>query len=280
MPSKDCALVLKGDCLSVLPKFIQSQSVDLIVTSPPYADQRAKTYGGVKPDDYVEWFLPRAAEFKRILKPGGSFVLNIKEKTVNKRRHLYVKKLVIALVEEQGWIEVDDYLWHKKNCHPGKWPNRFRDSWEYCYHFALDDDFYMDQDAVRVPIGEWAKTRLKSLGKNDIKRRDAATKSGFGKNISNWVGRELVYPSNVLHLATETSDRKHSAVFPLALPDFFIKLFSREGGLVCDPFLGSGTSAIAALQNNRQFVGVELFEEYFGTIKERLDKAGFDTAFK
>jgi site-specific DNA-methyltransferase (adenine-specific) len=265
--------VFHGDCLKAL-KELPSESVDLIVTSPPYADQRAHTYGGIKPQDYVEWFLPRAEEFQRILKAEGSFVLNIKEKVVKGQRHLYVMKLAIALVETQQWRLVDDYVWHKKNCFPGKWPNRFRDAWEHCYHFTKQEKFYMDQDAVKVPVGEWAATRLRKLGGNDVKRKDAATKSGFGKNISNWVGRDFVFPSNVLHLATETSDRKHSAVFPVTLPEFFTKLFSPGDGVVCDPFLGSGTSAIAAAKLGRSFVGVELLSTNLPIIEARLAEHG------
>ena len=115
---------LLGDCLDVLQRY-PDQCIDLIVTSPPYADQRATTYGGIKPDDYVDWFLPRAAQFLRVLKPGGSFVLNIKEKAVNGERHTYVLELILAL-RKQGWLWTEEYIWHKKNCYPGKWPNRFR----------------------------------------------------------------------------------------------------------------------------------------------------------
>lgn len=271
------AHVFHGDCLTAL-KQVDDRSVRLVVTSPPYADARAKTYGGVKPGAYVDWFLPRAEELQRILADDGSFVLNIKEKVVSGQRHLYVMKLVIALVEQQGWQLVDDYCWHKRNCFPGKWPNRFRDAWEHCYHFSKQKHFYMDQEAVRVPIGDWAEKRLASLGSNDVKRKESATRSGFGKNISNWVGRETVYPSNVLHLASETSDRKHSAVFPLALPQFFVRLFSAPGDLVCDPFLGSGTTAIAALGEGRNFVGAELLEENFDVIRERLSEEGLEAA--
>src|SRR2546430_858746 len=88
--------VYHGDCVDVL-KNLPSESVDLIVTSPPYADQRTSTYGGIHPDHYVDWFLPRAQQFKRVLKPTGSFVLNIKEKAVNGERHTYVLELIIAL---------------------------------------------------------------------------------------------------------------------------------------------------------------------------------------
>ena len=106
--------VHEGDCLQVLQRY-SDDCFDLIVTSPPYADQRASTYGGIHPDEYVEWFLPRAAEFLRVLKPTGSFVLNIKDKALNGERHTYVLELIIAL-RKQGWFWTEEYIWHKKNC--------------------------------------------------------------------------------------------------------------------------------------------------------------------
>src|SRR5580693_5274730 len=78
-----------GDCRDVLRRFPES-TFDLIVTSPPYADQRKKTYGGIHPDKYVEWFLERSKQFQRVLKPTGSFVLNIKERVNEGERHVYV----------------------------------------------------------------------------------------------------------------------------------------------------------------------------------------------
>ncbi len=116
-----------GDCADVLLDYPDS-FFDLIVTSPPYADSRAKTYGGIKPDDYVEWFLPRSEQFFRVLKPTGTFILNIKEKVVDGERHTYIIELILAL-RKQGWLWTEEFIWHKRNCHPGKWPNRFRDAW-------------------------------------------------------------------------------------------------------------------------------------------------------
>ena len=115
--------VILGDCLNVLKK-LPDNSVDLIVTSPPYADQRKSTYGGINPDKYVEWFLPISKELLRVLKPKGTFVLNIKEKIVSGERHTYVMELIIEM-RKQGWFWTEEFIWHKKNCFPGKWPNRF-----------------------------------------------------------------------------------------------------------------------------------------------------------
>lgn len=106
---------MEGDCLDVLHSF-DDEIFDLIVTSPPYADRRARTYGGVKPDQYVSWFLPRAAELRRVLKRTGSFVLNIKEKAEDGERHTFVLELILAL-RQNGWLWTEEYIWHKKNCH-------------------------------------------------------------------------------------------------------------------------------------------------------------------
>ncbi len=140
--------IYQGDALELLRRF-EADSVDLIVTSPPYADQRKKTYGGISPDEYVEWFVPIAAELKRVMKPGGSFVLNIKERVVAGERHTYVLELILEM-RRQGWLWTEEYCWHKKNSFPGKWANRFRDSWERCLHFNKQKKFAMYQDAVMV----------------------------------------------------------------------------------------------------------------------------------
>ena len=262
--------IILGDCEDVLKAFPEN-SVDLIVTSPPYADSRKNTYGGIHPDDYVEWFMPKAAAFQRVLKPDGTFILNIKEKAVDGERHTYVLELILAL-RKQGWLWTEEFIWHKKNCYPGKWPNRFRDAWERCLQFNKQRQFNMYQEAVMVPMGDWAKTRLKNLSETDKTRDPSKVESGFGKNISNWVGREQAYPTNVLHLATETANRGHSATFPYALPEWFIKLFTQEGDVVLDPFLGSGTTAQVARKLGRKYIGVEITEQYYQVAVEEMAK--------
>jgi DNA modification methylase len=270
--------VYQGDCLQVLERF-GDETFDLIVTSPPYADRRTKTYGGIRPENYVEWFLPRAAEFLRVLKPCGSFVLNIKEKAERGERQTFVLELVLAL-RKQGWLWTEEYIWHKKNCYPGKWPNRFRDAWERCLHFTRNRRFKMNQDAVMVPMGEWADARLKSLGKNDVVRFDSQVRSGFGKNIANWLKRDMAYPTNVLHLATECGNRNHSAAFPGALPEWFIKLFTDEGDWVLDPFAGSGTTLRAALTLCRNSVGIDTRADYCEAARDKMSNVQLELMAK
>lgn len=262
--------ILKGDSLKILTE-LPDNSVDLIVTSPPYADNRRKTYGGISPKKYNDWILPITAELQRVLKPTGTFILNIKEKVTNGERNTYVLELIIKM-REQGWLWTEEFIWHKKNSFPGKWPNRFRDSWERLLQFNKEKKFAMYQDAVKVEVGNWAKGRLNKLSETDKNRDNAKNGSGFGKNVSNWIGREKVYPTNVLHLATECNNKNHSAAFPNSLPEWFIKLFTTENDTVLDPFAGSGTTLFVAQKLNRNSIGIEIVPEYVEEIKNGLEQ--------
>ncbi len=264
------ANIMEGDCLEILKDFSE-QSFDLIVTSPPYADRRLSTYGGIAPDLYVDWFIARSEQFIRVLKNSGSFILNIKEKVENGERHTYVIELILAL-RKQGWLWTEEYIWHKKNCYPGKWPNRFRDAWERCLHFTKERKFKMNQEAVMVPMGDWADSRLRTLGKNDVIRFNSQVGSGFGKNIANWKNRQYAFPCNVLNFATECGNKQHSAAFPKALPEWFIKLFTDEGDYILDPFVGSGTTCEVAQNLRRNSVGIDILTEYCDLARNSIDE--------
>lgn len=261
-----------GDCKDKL-KLIEDDSVDLIFTSPPYADARKNTYGGVPPNQYKDWFMPIADELFRVLKLDGTFVLNIKERVSNGERHTYVIEMILEM-RNRGWLWTEEFIWHKKNCYPGKWPNRFRDSWERIIQFNKNKKFKMYQENVMVPIGDWSKTRLRNLSETDKKRDESKVESGFGKNISNWVNRDRVYPTNVLHLATECANKNHSATFPETLPEFFIELFTKENDWVLDPFMGSGTTLRVANRLQRNAVGIEISDDYFSMVKKSIKRNG------
>jgi site-specific DNA-methyltransferase (adenine-specific) len=248
-----CTIIL-GDSRTNLHGF--SGQADLIVTSPPYADARDRHYDSIHPDKFADWFMSFHESFYNVLKPDGSMVINIKDKVVDGVRHRFVWQTIQKLCD-QGWYSIDDYMWHKTNPMPGRWPTRLRDGWEYCFHLCKSKRPYFNPDAVRKPIGEWAKTRMANLGENDLTRHNSVNESGFGRDLSKWANKQTVSPSNVLSVALVGKNKNHPAVFPVELPMFFIKLLSPFGGLVVDPFGGSGTTGIAAIQAGRNCVIVD-----------------------
>ena len=244
--------------------------VDLIVTSPPYADARHKHYDSVHPDEFADWFMTFHEPFWNSLKPTGSLVINIKDKVVGGVRHRYVWR-TMEMLADAGWLAIEDYLWHKTNPMPGYWPTRLRDGWEYCFHLAKSKRPYFNPNAVRQPVGDWVESRLRKLGENDVKRHNSANASGFGRDISKWVDKQTVLPSNVLSYALVGKNKGHPAVFPVDLPLFFIKLLCPEGGLVVDPFGGSGSTGIAALALGRASVLIDNNPQYCQAAVKRLD---------
>lgn len=272
---------------------MDDNSVNLVMTSPPYANARKKTYGGIHPDKYVEWFKPIAREIFRILRPDGSFILNIGDNTIDGETHLYTFELPIVLKREIGFKFVDPLVWHKKNPAPGKFTNRFKDAWEFCYHFTKTLDIKFFPANVSTPTtkesllralrqkdgasgesltGSGFTTAAGTIKKNILARRERNNSSVVGTIDSNFDGLEMALPSNVLHFSGETTNVGHSAPFPEALPTFFIKAFTDIDDLVYDPFMGSGTTAVAARKLQRYFIGSDKEAVNIEVAKKRLEK--------
>jgi DNA modification methylase len=258
----DSKVVLKG----------MREEIDLILTSPPYADARKSHYDSVHPDKFPEWFLAFNDVFYKALKTEGNFVLNIKDRVVSGTRNHFVWKTVQAL-EAKGWKPIDDYVWHKINPMPGYWPTRLRDGWEYCFHLAKVERPYINQEAVKIPMGSWADVRLANLNGKSAVRHNSENKSGFGRDLRKWVGKESVLPSNVLSIPLVGVNKQHPAVFPVELPRFFIKLLSTPNAMVLDPFAGSGTTGIAALEQGRSCILVDNNKTYCNLIYENITDA-------
>jgi site-specific DNA-methyltransferase (adenine-specific) len=264
-----CKIIL-GDSRQVLKSFPDGY-FNLIITSPPYADARKNHYDSIKPDDFPDFILSFNDEFHRVLADNGSFVLNIKDKVVNGVRNRYVWKTIMAL-SEKGWLCVDDYLWIKPNAMPGYWPNRLRDEWEYCFHLTKNKKFKIFQDAVKKPIGDWAPKRLEKLNGKSAERHNSENNSGFGRDLRKWQDKEFVLPGNTISVPLVGKNMGHPAVFPVGLPEFFINLFTETNDNILDPFGGSGSTGLAALNLNRKVVLIDNKQEYIDLAQNRINK--------
>ena len=260
--------VYLGDSREVLSKY-PDKYFDLIVTSPPYADARHQHYDSISPDDYVGFIVSFHDQFWRVLADEGSFVLNVKDRVVNGVRHRFVWHMIEAL-SLKGWLCIDDYIWVKPNAMPGYWPNRLRDEWEYCFHMTKQAKFAMYQDTVKQSIGDWAEKRLAKLTGKSNGRHNSENNSGFGRDLRKWVGKDYVLPGNTVRVPLVGKNMGHPAAFPVGLPEFFIKLFTKPGDTVLDPFAGSGSTGLAAEELNRNVVLIDNKEDYLRTIKSRL----------
>lgn len=268
--SKPFVEMIWGDSREVLKKYPDG-FFQLIVTSPPYADSRKKHYSSISPEDYPEFMKSFHQEFWRLLAEDGSLVINIKDKVVNGVRNRYVWRTIDTL-SDLGWLCIDDYIWQKPNAMPGFWPNRLRDEWEYCFHLTKNRRFTMYQDAVKRPIGNWAEKRLEKLTGKSALRHNSENDSGFGRDLRRWKDKKMVLPGNIVSVPLVGKNMGHPAVFPVGLPEFFIKLFTQPGDFVLDPFSGSGSTGIAAISQKRNVVLVDCKEEYIQAARERLLK--------
>jgi len=262
--------ILLGDCLDLM-KNIDDNSIDLVFTSPPYAERRKSTYGGTNENEYVDWFLPIGAEIKRILKPTGSFFLNIKPHTNKGERSLYVYDLICALKRETGFMFVEEYCW-TKNAFPGSLKGRFKNAFEPIYHFTKNspNEITFNPVACGTPIKEESIART-------YRKQCGAPKNGSGMtgmNTTNIRNLGLARPSNVINVnnvSNQFSDKQlHPATFPEGLVEFFVKSFTNEGDVVLDPFGGSGTVGLTCVKTKRQFILMEKQEQYFELIKKRV----------
>ncbi len=239
---------------------LAAESIDLVFTSPPYVDLRR---GGVRPDNYVAWFLPFAFEIKRLLKASGSFILNINDRVVKKERHLYVHELVLALKRYAGLKYIEPYVWHKPNAFPGAYGRRLKDAFEYVFWFGktVEVAFYPEavgMDYVSLGSGESATLQRRVSGRTVRPAR--MRRRGWSD------------PGNVVTEPVPNMRNPHPAQMPMKLAQVFVKLATQPGDLVLDPFAGSGTTLVAAKQLGRRYLGYEIVPEYAELARSRLKR--------
>ncbi len=285
-----------GDCRdqAVVELLLFGRAVNVAITSPPYASQReydpASGFRPVPVDRYVEWYKAVAASIAAVLAPDGSYFLNIKEHADEGERSLYVKDLTLAHQRQWGWMFVDEFCWRKTdNGVPGGWGNRFKNAWEPVFHFARQSEIKFRPLAVgheSEDCFDYSQNNPKSTSGSGLLgtgKRGAA--ADCGKNQGAWErsrnsldgdseGRHtgIARPSNVIEVKSESTQGSHSAPFPRALVEFFVKAFSDEGDVIFDPFMGSGTTMAEAHAQNRVGYGCEISPAYCDVILGRVGK--------
>jgi DNA modification methylase len=258
-----------GNALDLL-RATASNSVDLIITSPPYSD--LKTYiddSGIHPDKYVEWFMPFIKEVERVMKPTGSFILNINDRVVDRFRHPYVFDLISEMHKQTGLKMFERLFWNKMKGLPNA--RRFGDRVEFIFWFVKGKGFTFKLDEMRVPYADVSIKRMKKPLKDRF-ARDGETEEMKGARQPNEKG---ALPPTLVTISSETKRiaDTHVAVFPVPLVEYFIKGASNEGDLVLDIFAGTGTTGVACKHLNRVFRGFELQKEYVDIAAKRIADA-------
>jgi len=230
-----------------------------------------------------------------ILDDTGSFFVNIKEHVEKGQRSLYVMKLIIAMVEKYGWRFVDELIWTKPGL-PGGWRNRLKNDFEPVFWFAKTDDLAMVERQIEEGEGENKEENIvdeygrtfhfckqqkikfypKSVGKmSNLVRKSTplnASKGGTGNiSVSGPFIKGIARPGNVIRLQGNTEAWEHPAMYPVGLPEFFIKLTTLRGDTVFDPFLGAGSTLIAAEKTKRICYGTELQPQYVDIVLARWE---------
>lgn len=256
-----------GDSLELL-KELPDNSVDLVITSPPYST--LKTYitdTGIPADKYVEWFLPICNEICRVIKPTGSFILNINDKVEGGFRHPYVFDLISQIHKRTELKMFERLFWNKTKGLPNR--SRFGDRVEYLFWFAKSKDFKFFIDEMRT---EYSESSIKRM-KKPLKKRYARTEGDDNLEYKDWApNKKGALPTTLVNISSESKKiaDNHVAVYPVKLVEYFIKGSTEVGDLVLDPFMGSGTTAVACNNLSRNWMGFELQQEYINVANKRI----------
>jgi len=291
--------VVCGDCTDPavwqsLLNYADVQQVQLVVTSPPYAQQRSAKYGGVRTDEYVDWWADVQSCVRDNIAEDGSFFINIKPHVENGERSLYVMDLVLSMARKWGWCYIDEFVWVHQG-YPGALIGRFKNQFEPVFQFSLLDgevteltaeesfsvhhfgvvdgrNLKFDPEPVLHELSDdhYEKIQNRQAGSN-IFQQDYESESTMG-NFKYYKRIKGARPGNVLsvNVGAVHGDYPHAAVFPIELPEFFIRAYSDPGDVICDPFCGSGTTLVAAQRHGRVGVGIEKMPKYMAVILQRL----------
>lgn len=246
-------------------KRLPDQCVDAVITSPPYAEQRKNLYGGVSESAYPQWTVDWMKEIKRVLKPEGNVAINIRPHVKNGEISDYTLRMRIAL-RDDGWKECDELIWIKPDSPPMGHKFRPRRSWESIHWFALTGSPYCDPKANGKQSDRIGLESKKGIGTYI----DGTSKAKSG------IARCQDYVAIGTSQVDKSDYNTHPAQYPEAMVSWLINLLCPVGGVVLDPFLGSGTTAVAAVNTGRIYLGTEIQEEYFKIAQKRITQAEND----
>ena len=261
--------IICGDCrdFETVTKLMDGRAVNLAFTSPPYADRRkydeSSGFRPIPPDEFTDWFEDVQANVRAHLAEDGSWFVNIKESAEDGQRHLYVKDLTIAHVRRWGWMFVDELIWNKPDPFPGHYEGRFKNGFEPVFHFATGRHKHRPEHVLTESGSAIIGTAWHKQSPTMLTNEVLAAPKGAGE----------VWPSNVLTIGagSESDGAKSAAAFPSKLPAWFIRAYSDPDDLVFDPFMGSGSTLIAAHQENRVAYGCEISPAYCDVIAKRFE---------
>jgi DNA modification methylase len=249
---------------------LSGAQINLAFTSPPYAEQRtydeSSGFKPIPPDEYVEWFQMVQANVAAHLAEDGSWFVNIKAASRGLDTELYVMDLVLTHARQWGWHFVTEFCWERSGM-PQEPNGRFKNQFEPVYQFSVNK-WKHRPDAVKVP----SKSAFLYY---DPKDRKAAEHQGtdFAFNDDR-IGEGLAYPGNRLPTFAGSHEALgHGAAFPVGLPEFFVKAYTDEGDTVYDPFMGSGSTMLAAHNQHRIAYGMEISPAYCDIICKRWEQA-------
>lgn len=255
--------LLCGDCFTVLPDLV-GESVDLVCTSPPYAEQRKRFYTGILEGKYPAWTCAWASLLRHALTPDGNLAIVIRPHLRDGVISDYVLRTRLAL-REAGWYEAEELIWYKPASPPIGSVYRPRRAWESILWFSKSRRPYCDTRANGKPsdrIGFDSATKKKAI------------KAGYihtdGKEITTGTARSM----DVISVPISGVDKNcpHPAQYPVDLPRHVIRLLSPKGGTVLDPFMGSGSTGVASLQEDRNFISIEKEAAYYDHARQRIGK--------
>lgn len=277
--------IICGDASNVLQS-TKEAIADMIVTSPPYFSQRDYGVDGQlgterTPQEYVQRLVATFAQARRVLKDDGTLWLNLGDKYIDGVLAGVPWRVALAL-QDDGWMLRSDIIWHKPNAMPHSVKTRPTTDHEYIFLFSKSANYYYDVDAIREPHVTFSEHSKMKGGRNHFGKRGSTPeegKNGGNPNLHNARWDQAFHEKGrnrrtVWSVPLGKYRDAHFAVFPEKLIEPCILAGSRSGGLVLDPFFGSGTAGLVALKHGRQFMGIDINPEYCEMAALRLVETG------